>query len=127
MTTVALSEWPRISTTSVPPSTETFRPKNWSSSTIAYLDYYACDGLAGTKTKLWPGINIGIPTTADHSKFNPDSTKEAVLAAFRSGSDGVTLYRKYSEMKLANLKRRRRRVARAWLCLDKTGITGDSK
>ena len=64
----------------------------------------AHDGLAGTKTKLWPGIDIDIPTAANHAKCTPDGTKEAVLAAFRGGSDGVILSRKYSEMKLANLK-----------------------
>jgi hypothetical protein len=64
----------------------------------------AFDGLAGTKTKLWPGIDIDIPTAANHSKCTPDGTKEAVLAAFRAGSHGVILSRKYSEMKLANLK-----------------------
>lgn len=64
----------------------------------------AHDGLVGTKTKLWPGIDIDIPTAANHAKCTPDGTKEAVLAAFRAGSDGVILSRKYSEMKLANLK-----------------------
>jgi hypothetical protein len=64
----------------------------------------AFDALAGTKTKLWPGIDIDIPTAADHSKCTPDGTKEAVLAAFRAGSHGVILSRKYSEMMLADLK-----------------------
>jgi hypothetical protein len=64
----------------------------------------AFDGLAGTKTKLWPGIDIDIPTAANHSKCTPDGTKEAVLAAFRAGSHGVILSRKYSEMLLPNLK-----------------------
>ena len=64
----------------------------------------AFDALAGTKTKLWPGIDIDIPTAANHSKCTPDGTKEAVLAAFRAGSHGVILSRKYSEMMLADLK-----------------------
>jgi hypothetical protein len=61
-------------------------------------------GLAGTKTLLWPGIDIDIPTAAQSSKSTPAGTKDAVLAAFRGGADGVLLSRKYSEMKLANLK-----------------------
>ena len=64
----------------------------------------AKDALAGTKTKLWPGIDIDIPTAPDHSKSSPDGTRDAVLDAFRAGADGVLLSRKYSEMKLANLR-----------------------
>jgi hypothetical protein len=64
----------------------------------------AHDGLEGTKTLLWPGIDIDIPTAPGHSKCTPDGVRDAVQAAFRAGSDGVILSRKYSEMKLANLK-----------------------
>jgi hypothetical protein len=63
----------------------------------------AKQALAGTKTKLWPGIDIDIPTAATSSKSTPESAKDAVLAAFRAGSDGVIISRKYSEMKLGNL------------------------
>jgi hypothetical protein len=61
------------------------------------------DGVAGTKTLIWPGIDIDIPTEADHSKCTPQGVKAAVQAAFRAGVPGVILSRKYSEMKLANL------------------------
>lgn len=64
----------------------------------------AREGLRGTKTLLWPGIDIDVPTAKGHSKCTPDGVRDAVLAAFRAGSDGVILSRKYSEMKLANLK-----------------------
>jgi hypothetical protein len=64
----------------------------------------AREALNGTETQLWPGIDIDIPTAPDHSKSSPDGTRDAVLAAFRGGADGVILSRKYSEMKLANLK-----------------------
>jgi hypothetical protein len=60
-------------------------------------------GLADTKTLLWPGIDIDIPTAANHSKSTPKGTKDAVAAAFSGGADGVILSRKYSEMKLTNL------------------------
>jgi hypothetical protein len=61
-------------------------------------------GLQGTKTLLWPGIDIDIPTAASSSKSTPEGTKNAVLAAFKGGADGVLLSRKYSEMKLTNLR-----------------------
>jgi hypothetical protein len=60
-------------------------------------------GLTGTKTLLWPGIDIDIPTAPGNSKCTPDGTRRAVLAAFQGGADGVILSRKYSEMKLTNL------------------------
>jgi hypothetical protein len=64
----------------------------------------AREALNRTKTLLWPGIEIDIPTADNHSNSTPDSTKNVVLAAFRAGADGVLLSRKYSEIKLANLK-----------------------
>ena len=60
-------------------------------------------GLNGTKTLLWPGIDIDVPTANGHSKCTPEMTRDAVAAAFKGGADGVILSRKYSEMKLANL------------------------
>ena len=64
----------------------------------------AVDGIAGKKTLIWPGIDIDIPTAANNSKCTPEGTREAVLAAFKGGAQGVILSRKYSEMKLTNLK-----------------------
>jgi hypothetical protein len=64
----------------------------------------AHEDLKGTKTLLWPGIDIDIPTEANHSKCTPQGVADAVQAAFRGGADGVLLSRKYSEMKLANLR-----------------------
>ena len=64
----------------------------------------ARQGLEGAKTKLWPGIDIDIPTAKTSAKSTSAGTKAAVLAAFRGGADGVILSRKYSEMKLANLR-----------------------
>jgi len=74
------------------------------SSDYVYRDTkWAADGLAGTKTLNWPGIDIDIPTEAGHSKCTRQGVKAAVLAAFRAGAHGVVLSRKYSEMKLDNL------------------------
>jgi hypothetical protein len=64
----------------------------------------AHEALKGAKTKLWPGIDIDIPTGKQNAKCTPEGTTAAVLAAFRGGADGVILSRKYSEMKLANLR-----------------------
>jgi hypothetical protein len=64
----------------------------------------AHEDLQGTKTLLWPGIDIDIPTEPSHSRCTPDGVRDAVLAAFRGGAEGVLLSRKYSEMKLANLR-----------------------
>ena len=52
---------------------------------------------------MWPGIDLDVPTEATHSKSKPEAVRDAVLAAFKGGADGVILSRKYSEMKLANL------------------------
>src|ERR1035438_10874740 len=57
-------------------------------------------GLEGTKTLLWPGIDIDIPTAENHSKCTPGGTEDAVLAAFYGGAGGVLISRKYSEMKV---------------------------
>lgn len=63
----------------------------------------ALEGVAGTKTQIWPGLDIDIPTEENNSKRTPQSVKDAVTAAFRAGAPGIILSRKYSEMKLTNL------------------------
>ncbi len=63
----------------------------------------AVEAAAGANLLIWPGIDIDIPTGRNQSKSTPQGTKDAVLAAFKAGSHGVILSRKYSEMKLANL------------------------
>jgi len=62
----------------------------------------AIAGVKG-KCKIMPGIDIGIPTGKSSRKASPDDTYAATLAAFKAGSDGVILSRKYSEMMMANL------------------------
>jgi hypothetical protein len=59
--------------------------------------------LEGTQTRLWPGIDVDVPTAAGHSKCSRNGVRDAVLAAFRGGADGVILSRKYSEMMLDHL------------------------
>ena len=59
---------------------------------------------AGPRLKIWPGIDIDIPTGASEKKTQPDDVYRAVRAAFQGGAHGVLLSRKYSEMRLANLR-----------------------
>ena len=59
---------------------------------------------AGPTLKIWPGIDIDIPTAATSKKTQPDDVYAAVKAAFDGGAHGVLLSRKYSEMRLANLR-----------------------
>src|SRR5947207_11956064 len=59
---------------------------------------------AGPRLKIWPGIDIDIPTGPAEKKTGPDDVYHAVKAAFQGGAHGVILSRKYSEMKLANLR-----------------------
>jgi len=59
---------------------------------------------AGPTMKIWPGIDIDIPTAASSKKTTPDDAYQAVKAAFDGGAHGVLLSRKYSEMRLDNLR-----------------------
>ena len=71
---------------------------------------------AGGKIKIWPGIDIDIPTGENEKKTTPEDVYQAVKAAFQGGADGMLLSRKYSEMRLDNLRaagRAAREAARA--------------
>lgn len=54
--------------------------------------------------KVWPGIDVDIPTGVGEKKTQPDDVYQAVKAAFEAGAHGVILSRKYSEMRLDNLR-----------------------
>src|SRR5437588_4623588 len=54
--------------------------------------------------QIWPGIDIDIPTGKDEKKTEPEDVRESVQAALKGGASGVILSRKYSEMRLANLR-----------------------
>ena len=59
---------------------------------------------AGTKMKIWPGLDVDIPTAATSKKTQPSDVYDAVKAAFDGGAHGVLLSRKYSEMRLDNIR-----------------------
>jgi hypothetical protein len=63
----------------------------------------AVAGVRGA-TKVWPGIEIDVPTGEHEKKTTPDDVYEAVKATFESGAHGIILSRKYSEMRLDNLR-----------------------
>ena len=56
------------------------------------------------KTKIWPGIEIDIPTGEKEKKTTPEDVYQAVKATFEGGAHGIILSRKYSEMRLDNLR-----------------------
>ena len=71
---------------------------------------------AGGKIKIWPGIDIDIPTGEKEKKSTPEDVYQAVRSAVQGGADGILLSRKYSEMRLDNLRaagRAAREAARA--------------
>lgn len=59
---------------------------------------------AARQTNIWPGIDIDIPTGPNEKKTQAEDVYQAVRAAFQGGASGVILSRKYSEMKLDNLR-----------------------
>jgi hypothetical protein len=61
--------------------------------------------IAGTggKVKIYPGIDIDVPTKPTDKRTKPDDVRQAVRAALSAGADGVVLSREYTEMWLANL------------------------
>lgn len=55
------------------------------------------------RCRIYPGIDIDIPTAPENTKCSRQGVKDAVLAAFTGGAQGVVLSRKYSEMWLEHL------------------------
>ena len=59
---------------------------------------------SGPSMKIWPGIDVDIPTAATSKKTQPEDVYAAVKATFAGGAHGVLLSRKYSEMRLDNIR-----------------------
>ncbi len=62
----------------------------------------AIAGVAG-QVKIYPGIDIDVPTKLTDKRTKPEDVRKSVRAAFDGGADGVVLAREYVEMWLANL------------------------
>jgi hypothetical protein len=63
----------------------------------------ALAGVKGTGCKIYPGIDIDIPTGANEKKTSPEDVYASTTAGLKAGAEGVLFSRKYSEMRLANL------------------------
>lgn len=85
------------------PSYEELPTEGLSPDYVSRETHRALVGVQG-KCGILPGIDIGIPVRKGSRIASPDDTYKATLAAFNAGSNGVILSRKYSEMRLANLK-----------------------
>ena len=59
---------------------------------------------AGATMQIWPGIDVDIPTAAASHKTTPDDVYQSVKAAMSGGAHGILLSRKYSEMRLDNIR-----------------------
>lgn len=71
----------------------------------AYVKSETARAIAGAGAmKIWPGIDVDIPTAATSKKTQPSDVYDAVKAAFEGGAHGVLLSRKYSEMRLDNIR-----------------------
>jgi hypothetical protein len=55
------------------------------------------------RCRIYPGIDIDIPTDAGQKKTAPDDVYAATMAGLKAGAEGLIFSRKYSEMRLANL------------------------
>src|SRR5262245_57970028 len=66
---------------------------------------------AGPRMKIWPGLDVDVPTGAASKKARPDDVYQAVKAAFDGGAHGILLSRKYSEMRLDNIRAAGRALA----------------
>ena len=61
--------------------------------------------LAGTegKVRIFPGIDIDVPTKPTDHRTKPEDVRAAIHAAFGAGANGVVLSTRYEEMWLSNL------------------------
>jgi hypothetical protein len=56
------------------------------------------------RVKIYPGIDVNVPTGKNEKKTEPKDVRDAVRAALAAGAHGIILSRKYSEMELRNLR-----------------------
>jgi hypothetical protein len=73
----------------------------------------AIAGVAG-QVKIYPGIDIDVPTKRTDKRTTPDDVRKSVKAALGAGADGVVLSREYVEMWLANLSAAGETLRQIW-------------
>jgi hypothetical protein len=78
---------------------------------VAWETRRAIAGVGG-QVKIYPGIDIDVPTKRTDKRTTPDDVRMALRAAFDAGADGVVLSREYVEMWLANLQSPERHCAK---------------
>ena len=81
---------------------EDLHTKGLSADYVARETRRAIAGVAG-KVKIYPGIDIDVPTRPTDKRTRPEDVRRSVRAALDAGADGVVLSREYVEMWLANL------------------------
>jgi hypothetical protein len=71
----------------------------------AYVASETKRAIAGTggRVKIFPGIDIDVPTAPCEKHTKPEDMRAATTAALEAGADGVVLSREYYEMQPANL------------------------
>ncbi|HEY4046677.1 MAG TPA: hypothetical protein VGM27_07405 [Acidobacteriaceae bacterium] len=62
----------------------------------------AIEGVQG-EVKIYPGIDIDVPTKLSDKRTKPLDVQQAIQGAFGAGANGVVLSTRYEEMWLANL------------------------
>ena len=77
------------------------------------------------QVKIYPGIDIDVPTRRTDKRTTPDDVRKAVTAALGAGADGVVLSREYVEMWLANLSAAGETLRRIFA--EQTNTTGGKK
>src|ERR1700719_394690 len=60
----------------------------------------AIAGVEG-QVKIYPGIDVDVPTKLTDKRTKPDDVRTSVRAAIGAGADGVVLAREYVEMWMA--------------------------
>jgi hypothetical protein len=63
----------------------------------------ALAGVAGTPCRIYPGLDVDVPTQPGQKRTSPEDVYESTSAALKAGAQGVLFSRKYSEMRLENL------------------------
>jgi hypothetical protein len=71
----------------------------------SYVAHETKRAIAGTggKVKIYPGIDVDVPSGKGDKHTTPDDVRAAAQAALGAGADGIVWAREYHEMWLANL------------------------